>query len=189
MESLQVELILAFLGDCRQVRPQGCFRNSLSIIVVILLPLDERLHINGRNNSRLKSQLAQGSADKVSAQARFHADNAYWELFESLQQGKSLYLLAQNKLAIIIKANQMKCVLADIDTNRHQCINCFLRHATSPNLQVKQSNYNLLSWGKQPAHPISGHSPNLEMQHYRFFEADIRHAPNRIVRFQHLKRT
>ena len=38
MECLQVELVLAFLGDCRQVRSQGCLRNGLSIIVVILLP-------------------------------------------------------------------------------------------------------------------------------------------------------
>ena len=37
-------------------------------------------------------------------------------------------------------AGVMERVFADIDANRHQCINCFLRQATSPNLQVKQTN-------------------------------------------------
>ena len=158
MECLQVELILAFLWHCRQVRSQGRLCNSFGVIIVILLPLDKRLHINGGDDTRFEPEPTQGSTDKVSTEARFHANDASWQSFEGLQQGQSFDLLTQNKLAVKIKANKMECVLADIDTNRHQGINCFLRHATSPNLQVKQSNYNLLSWGKQPVHPINRHS-------------------------------
>ena len=110
MECLQIELILAFLGNRRQVRPQGCFCNGLSIIVVILLSLDEGLYINGWDDTRFEPEFAQGSTDKMSAQARFHADNASWKSLKGLQQGKPIDLLAQNKLAIIIKANQMECV-------------------------------------------------------------------------------
>ena len=120
MECLHIELILAFLGNRRQVRPQGYFRNSLSIIVVILLSLDEGLYINGRDDTRFEPEFAQGSTDKVGVSARFHANDASWKSLKGLQQGKSFDLLAQNKLAIIIKANQMECVLADIDTNRHR---------------------------------------------------------------------
>nr|WP_321524130.1 hypothetical protein [uncultured Cohaesibacter sp.] len=66
----------------------------------------------------------------------------------------------QNKLAIKIKANQMDRVFADIDANRHQGINCFLRPATSPYLQVKQSNYTLLCSGEAAG---TSHSLTLKL--------------------------
>ena len=58
------------------------------------------------NFPRFEPEFAQGSTDKVSAQARFHADNASWKIFKGLQQGKAFDPLAQNKLAILIKTNQ-----------------------------------------------------------------------------------
>src|SRR5829696_8268400 len=73
---LQVELILRLLGHAAQVRAQGRLRDGLGIVVVVLLPLDERLHVDGRNDPRLVAEGAQGAADKVGAQARFHADHA-----------------------------------------------------------------------------------------------------------------
>lgn len=35
------------------VRPQGCFGNRLSVVVVVLLPLHKRLHIDCWNDPRL----------------------------------------------------------------------------------------------------------------------------------------
>ena len=53
MAGLEVELILCLLAHGVQVRPQGCFSNSFCVVVVILLPLHERLHIDCWNNPRL----------------------------------------------------------------------------------------------------------------------------------------
>jgi len=58
-------MILCLLAHGAQVRPQGCFGNRLSVVVVVLLPLHERLHIDRRNNPRRMAQLPQGPADKV----------------------------------------------------------------------------------------------------------------------------
>ena len=65
MAGLEIELILRLLAHGTQVRPQGCFSNRLGIVVIVLLPLHERLHIDRRDNPRLMAQLTQGPADKV----------------------------------------------------------------------------------------------------------------------------
>ena len=90
MAGLEIELILGLLADGAQVRPQGCFSNRLGVVVVVLLPLHEWLHIDRRNNPWLVAQLTQSPANKVCAEARLHADDAQKELFEGLDQRQSL---------------------------------------------------------------------------------------------------
>ena len=99
MAGLEVELILRFLAHAAQVRPQGCFSNRLSIVVIVLLPLHERLYIDRRDNLRLMTELPQGPADKVRAEAGFHADHTRGQLLEGLGQRQSLDLAPKNNLA------------------------------------------------------------------------------------------
>ena len=76
MAGLQVELVLGLLAHDAQVRPQGGLGDRLGVVVVVLLALHERLHVDRRNDPRLVAQLAQRPADEVRAEARFHADDA-----------------------------------------------------------------------------------------------------------------
>jgi len=45
MAGLKIELVLCLLAHRTQVRPQGCFSNCLGIVVIVLLPLHERLYV------------------------------------------------------------------------------------------------------------------------------------------------
>jgi len=45
---------------------------------------------------------------------------------------RRLICFAQNALTVVIKADNVKCVFTNIDTNRHQIIKLNLRRATSP---------------------------------------------------------
>jgi hypothetical protein len=72
MTRLQVELILALLLDDTQVRSQRRLGNCLGIVVVVLLPLQERFDVNRRDDPRLVPQRAEHPADEVRAQTVIH---------------------------------------------------------------------------------------------------------------------
>src|SRR5680860_23808 len=122
MKCLQVQLILRLLIDASKIGTQRCFGNPFCIIVVILLPLDEGLGINRWNNPWLKAKLAQCSTDKVSAQTCFHTNNTTRKRFKYLDQCQALDLAAQDNVAIRVKANKVKDVLADINADGRKCL-------------------------------------------------------------------
>lgn len=68
MQRLQVEPLLALLGDDRQVGPKCCFGNGFCISVIALLSLDERRHADRGNVPRFKAHLAERAADEIIAQ-------------------------------------------------------------------------------------------------------------------------
>src|SRR5262245_39051016 len=72
---LQIQLLLALLPHRAQFGPQSRFCNSLGVVVVVLLALHERLHIDRRDDARLVTKLAKGTADEMGAEARLHADD------------------------------------------------------------------------------------------------------------------
>ena len=65
----------------------------------------------------LKTELVQRPAHEMSAQAGFHTDDTTRHLLESRHQRQPLDLLTQNDLPVSIKSNEVKDVLANIDTN------------------------------------------------------------------------
>jgi hypothetical protein len=67
MTGLQIELVLALLLDCTQVRPQRGLGDRLGIVVVVLLPFNERSDVDRRDDPRLMPQSAEHSADKMRA--------------------------------------------------------------------------------------------------------------------------
>jgi len=122
MQCLQVKLLLRFLGNRLEIGAQGSFCNRHSIVVIVFLALIECLHVNRRNDSGLKPHLphlAQRSADKMRAQAGFHAYDTFGQALKRCDQRHALNLLAQHKLPVFIKTNQVKNIFADINANRH----------------------------------------------------------------------
>lgn len=59
MQGLKVELVLRLLAYDAQVGPQCGLCDCLGVVVVVLLSLDERLHIDRRDDPRLVTQLTQ----------------------------------------------------------------------------------------------------------------------------------
>lgn len=127
MKRLQIQLILRLLGDQLQVRAQRRFRNPLGVVVVILLPLHERLGVLGRNDAGLKPQLAQHAADEMRTQARFQADDATRQLLECRRQSQPSDLASQDNPAIARKADDVKNVLTDVDADDGQFSWCWAR--------------------------------------------------------------
>src|SRR5580704_16567149 len=117
MTGLQVELVLALLRDEAQVRPQRCLGNRLGVVVIILLPLHERFDVDRRDDPRLVAQCAEHSADEVRALASFHADDTRRQLLERLFETLSLDLPAERNLPINTQSDDVKNLLADVDTD------------------------------------------------------------------------
>ncbi len=94
---------------------QRHFRNRLGIVVVFLLTLVERFHVNRWNDPGLKSQPTQGTADEMRAHTSFHPDDITRQTLKHRHQRQPLYLLSQHKLAIVVMANQMKDIFVIFD--------------------------------------------------------------------------
>lgn len=123
MAGLQVELLLAHLTHGAQVGAKGSFCDRLGVVVVVLLTLHERLHIDSWNDAWLMAELAQSTADEVRTQAGFHPDDARWQLLERLDQRQPLDLTAECDLAVSAEANEVEDFLADIDADRGKWCN------------------------------------------------------------------
>ena len=123
MQGLQIELILTLLSNRAQVGPKRRLCNGLCVVVVVLLALVERLHVDGRNDPRLETHSPQRPADEMGAETRFHTDNATGELLERRGKGKALDLPAQYQLASSVKPDQMKSLLADVDPDDGKLVN------------------------------------------------------------------
>src|SRR6516165_3288809 len=159
MASLQVQLILALLLDEPQVRTQRRFGDRLGIVVIVLLPLHERLDVDRRDDPRLVPQRAQCPADKMRAQAGFHADDARRQLLEDLFEIQSPDPPPEGDLAVDAEPDEVKYVLADVDADdrewRRRRFRLWL-HAASPVHRCQPAR--LAREGKQPVPPISGRS-------------------------------
>ncbi|OJF91628.1 hypothetical protein AX760_23250 [Pararhizobium antarcticum] len=120
MQGLQVQLILILLGQRSQVRTEGRFGYGLSIVVIVLLSLVEGLQVNCWDDPRLETHAAQRPADKMGAETSLHADDAAGESLKSGIQCQPLDLLAHDQLTCLVEPDQMKRVLADVDTDNRE---------------------------------------------------------------------
>src|SRR4029077_922549 len=111
MTPLQVELILALLLDDAQVRSQRRLGDGLGIVVVVLLPLQEGLDVDRRDNPRLVSQCPQRPADEMRAQTSFHADDARRQLLERVRETQSLDLPSEGNLPVDAEPDDVKNLL------------------------------------------------------------------------------
>src|SRR4051794_38763821 len=117
---LQIELVLALLLDQAQVRAQGRLGDCLGVVVVVLLPFQERFDVDRRDDPRLVPQGPQRPADKMRAQAGFHADDTSGPLLERPFEIQPPDLLAKSNLPVGPEPDQVKNLLADIDADDGQ---------------------------------------------------------------------
>jgi hypothetical protein len=122
LEILQIELFLTLLRDSRQVGSECRFGDRLSIVVIVLLALDEWLHIDRRNDPRFNARLSKRPANEMGAEASFHADDAPGRLLNCRDKCQSLDLLVHHKMTFGVKCHDVECVFPDIDVNRHQLV-------------------------------------------------------------------
>jgi hypothetical protein len=108
MTYLQVELVLALLLDHTQVRPQRCLGDRLSIVVIVLLPLHEGFGVDRRDNPRLVTKSPQRPADKMRAQAGFHANDARWQPLKHLFETQPPDLPTKRDRPIGAQSNEVK---------------------------------------------------------------------------------
>jgi hypothetical protein len=120
MTCRQVELVLALLLDHTQVRPQRCLGDRLSIVVIVLLPLHEGFGVDRRDNPRLVTKRPQRPADKMRAQAGFHANDARWQPLKHLFETQPPDLPTKRDRPIGAQSNKVKYLLADVDTDYRQ---------------------------------------------------------------------
>jgi hypothetical protein len=111
------ETLSALLLDEPQVRSQRCFGDCLGIVVIVLLPLHEGFDVDRRDNPRLVPQRTQRPADKVRAQAGFHADDARRQLLEGVFESQSPDLPPQGNLPVDAEPDEVKHFLADVDAD------------------------------------------------------------------------
>ena len=99
--------------------------DGLGIVVIVLLPLHERLHIHRRNDPRFMPERPQSPAYEMSAEARLEANDAGRNFLEGLNKREPLDLAPESDLPLYIEANEVKDVLADIDADRgKRCCGC-----------------------------------------------------------------
>jgi len=117
MQCLQIQLILTFFSNRAEVWPHCCFCDSFRIVVIVLLPLVERLHIDRRDDPRLKPELSQHSIYKMRAHAGLHSNDTTGQILERRLQRQTLDLLSLIAMTRVVKADAVKRVFCDVDAN------------------------------------------------------------------------
>jgi hypothetical protein len=84
-------------------------------IMVSLMPLEEGLHILGRDQAYVMAKRLELAGDVVGSGTGLHADQAGWEVGQPLRELGAGELDPQHDGAALILADQMEAVLAQID--------------------------------------------------------------------------
>src|SRR4051812_29357927 len=109
-----------------------------SIVVVVLLSLQEGFDIDRWDDPRLVPQRAQPPTDKGRAQAGFHANNTGRQLLKRLFQIQPPDLLAKSNLPVGPEPDEMKNLLANVDADhrqwRRRCLRTGLHRCSSCSL-------------------------------------------------------
>jgi hypothetical protein len=100
----------------------GLFCNGLCVVIVVLMALVERLHVDGRNDPRIETHSPMRPAEEMGAETRFHTDNAPGEQLEVVVRAGRLICLRSTK-ASSVKPDQMKSILADVDPDDGKLFN------------------------------------------------------------------
>ena len=93
------------------------FCDRLGVVVIVLLSLQDRFHVDRWDDPRFVAQAAQRAADEMGAQTRLHADDARRKPLEHADQRKSFDLPPQHDLAVCVEADDVEDVLPDIDAD------------------------------------------------------------------------
>src|SRR6266545_2817267 len=129
MQSQQIHLLWRLDRHEVHGRPLHRFRNRLGIAVVVLVTLEERLHVLRRDQTRVVAERCKLPADVMRARAGLHADQAARNIGETAFELTTRYLLLQDDYTPLIEANEVEGVLAEVDPDRGDDSSCLLRCA------------------------------------------------------------
>jgi hypothetical protein len=82
------------------------------------VPFEERLHVLRRDQTNIVSKRCELTGDVMRSRTRFHADQAARNIGEPALKLSARALQLQNDRPALIKADKMKAVLAEVDTDR-----------------------------------------------------------------------
>jgi hypothetical protein len=110
-------LLRGLHGDEAHRRPLHGFDDRLGIAVIVLVALQERLHVLRRYEPYIVPELDQPTPNVMCACTDLHSDQALRNVDETLDELSSGYASAHDNLAAPILADEMKRVFADIDSD------------------------------------------------------------------------
>src|SRR5262245_10520429 len=118
MQSQQVHLLRRL--DRYEVHgwPLHGFRNRLGIAVVVLVTLEERLHVLRWEQTNIVSKRGELASDVMRARTRFHADQAARNVGKPALKLSARAFELQNDRPALIEANKMETILTEIDADR-----------------------------------------------------------------------
>ena len=117
VQRLQVELIGSLGRDELHRRPLHRLGDRFRVAEVVLLPLAIGPHVFRRHQPGIVTERIELAGEMMCPNASLHADQARRHVGESRLDLTARPLLAQHNRAALIKANDVKRVLADIDTD------------------------------------------------------------------------
>jgi len=104
-------------GHERHGGPLHRLGSGLRIAVVVLVPLEERLHVLSRDQPDIMAESLELAADVMRAGAGFHADQTGWNIGQAVGELSPGELDPQHDSAALILADEMEAVLAQIDAD------------------------------------------------------------------------
>jgi hypothetical protein len=84
------------------------------IAIVVLVALEERLHILRRDQTHVMAERCEPAADVMGARAGLHADQTARNIGKTTFELTTSYLLLQNDCAPPIQPNQVERVFAEV---------------------------------------------------------------------------
>src|ERR1700730_13014218 len=118
MQGQQIHLLWRLDRNEVHGRPQHGFRIRLGIAVVVLVTLEERLHVLRRDQTHVVASSLQLAADMMGARTGLHADQAWRNIGETAFELATGYLLLQDDYTAPVKPDEVERVLAEVDPDR-----------------------------------------------------------------------
>ena len=116
MQGLQVELLLRLGRDEAHGRALHGLGDGFRVAEVVLVALEEGLHVSGRHQSRVVAECFEPPAQVVGTNTGLHADEAGWQVGEPCFELSARQLMAQHDGTALAEADEVEGVLADVDT-------------------------------------------------------------------------
>lgn len=117
MLRLQVELVLGFGRDELHGRTLHGLGNRLGVAVIVLVALEKSLHISGRHQPCVMAHSNELAREMVRAAAGLHANEARRRIRELRVELATAELGSQLNAAVLVQANEVEDVLADVDAD------------------------------------------------------------------------
>src|SRR5215469_18173244 len=111
-------LLFALDPNKAHARPLRRFTDGLGIGGIVLLPLDERLDVDRRDQAHMMSQLGDLTRPVVRAGTGFHRDDAPGLRREETEKLGASDALAKQHMPRIIRSMHLEHVLRDVQTDR-----------------------------------------------------------------------